>query len=73
MVRHIGVPVVTFAVQPLGDLLELVRLQPDERHLRTPRGELAGEQLTDTPRRTGDDGDLPFEAHPAHAPSFTCV
>ena len=40
-------------VQPLGDLLQLVRLQADQRQLGTARGELAGEQLAHAraPRR----------------------
>ena len=60
VVGDVGVPVRALAVQPLGDLLQRVRLQADERDRGAARGELAGEQLPDAPRRPRDDGDLPF-------------
>ena len=69
VVGDIGVPVVAVAVQPLGDLLQRVRLQADQRHLRPARGELAGQQLPDAPRGPGDDRDLPLEARPCSCAS----
>ncbi|GAA4949846.1 hypothetical protein GCM10023238_15180 [Streptomyces heliomycini] len=58
-------------MQPRGDGLERVRLQPTSATFTRARGELARQQLPDSARRSGDERRLSFETHPAHALSST--